>query len=784
MCEYANPNPSAVTAERQGLAAEEPPPASASQTAQLVIDAVPNGILVVDHSGVITLANTTALKMFGYERQELVGQAVEVLLPESARTVHPSYRPIFFANPHARPMGAGRELFAVRKNGSEFPVEIGLNPIELHGETSVVCSIADITERKRTEQKVTQVAQMKSEFLANMSHEIRTPMNVLIGMSGLLLETELTPDQADYAETIRKGAEALLAVVNGVLDFSRLESGELEADPEDFSIDAVAEDAVEFLGEQAARKGLQLTCFVNSDVPAWVRGDRGRLRQILTNLVGNAIKFTENGEVSLRVTLIDQTADQYVARFEVSDTGIGIAPEVQGRLFQAFTQADPTTTRKHGGSGLGLAISRKLAQMMGGSIGVESQLGRGSTFRLELPYGQPLSAPRPEPVPDLAGVRALVVDDVESNLTIVTQHLEAWAMSPEIARDGMEAISKLREASQNGTPYGLAIIDCGMPGLSGVDIARLMGADPRIASTPLIMLTSYDDRSDLRAARDAGIHWFLTKPVRKQLLRRMIVRALEHQAAPSGTPPEPARQRARAVLPPATAPHVKARLLLVEDNEDNRRLAVRLLEKHGYTADIATDGAEAVRQFAQHRYSAILMDCQMPTMDGFQATGAIRRFEEHTRTRVPIIAMTAHAFVEDREACLAAGMSDYLPKPIIEGHFISTIDKWVRMSAAAFNERGPIRVRAKPGIESLVPAYLTNRYDDLHELIAAIDRADHAAARTIGHGMKGSGAAYGFAPIGEIGRNIERCAARRDSNGIKDQITSLQDYLNRLEVSY
>jgi PAS domain S-box-containing protein len=402
--------------------------------------------LVVNRAGFITLANIPALKMFGYDRTELVGQSVEVLLPESARRAHPGLRPVFFADPHARAMGVGRDLFAMRRDGTDFPVEIGLNPMEMHGETSVVCSIVDISERKHGEQKVLQVAQMKSEFLANMSHEIRTPMNVLIGMSGLLLETELTPEQADYAETIRKGAESLLAVVNGVLDFSKLESGKLEPDPEDFSLDSVAEDTVEFLAQQAAAKGLHLTCFVDSHVPSWVLGDRGRLRQILTNLIGNAIKFTDSGEVSLHVSLLEEKGAQWLVRFEVRDTGIGISPEVQSRLFQAFTQADQTTTRKHGGSGLGLAISRKLAEMMGGRIGVDSELGRGSRFWLELPYNPPRAA-RPhetDRATDLAGVRALIVDDVESNLTIVSQYMKSWPCRQAGPTDWWSSIAECR----------------------------------------------------------------------------------------------------------------------------------------------------------------------------------------------------------------------------------------------------------------------------------------------------------------------------------------------------
>jgi PAS domain S-box-containing protein len=875
-------------------------------------DALPNGIVVVDRAGVIKIVNGIAARLFGYESAELVGQAVERLLPQALDE--------FFANPQAQWMGISRDLLGIRKDRSEFPVEIRLNPLEMDGATAVLCSIADITERKKAEadltayaerlavatraagvgvwecdvsEKVTlwddqmfrlygttpdrssgsyeswlagvhpddrvradkevqlalrgekdldtefrviwsdgsvhhihaqgvlkreavgqptrligtnwdvteskraearllQIAQMKSEFLANMSHEIRTPMNVLIGMSGLLLDTGLTEEQADYAQTIRKGAESLLGIINGVLDFSKLEAGKLEPDPEDFSIDAVAEDTVEFFSQLALHRGLDLTCFVSPEVPPWARGDKGRLRQILTNLIGNALKFTERGEVSLHVDLAAKNEGGSVIRFEVRDTGIGMSPEVQKQLFQAFTQADGSTTRKYGGSGLGLAISKGLAEMMGGSISVSSEIGRGSKFCLELPFEEANTAKPAEndsSSPDLAGIRVLVVDDVELNRRIAQQYLESWGMRPDSAENGLQALGKIRAAVTSKQPYGLVLLDCGMPGFGGIDVARIVAADAKISATPLIMLTSYDDRNEMKAAKSAGVETFLTKPVRKQILRRAIVKTLLNKtpgAAGSGEKTRPAAKAVRF--------NRGIRLLLVEDNQDNLKLAVRLLEKHGFLCDTACNGLEAVADCAQQSYGVVLMDCQMPLMDGFEATGAVRRQEQNRARRTPIIAMTAHALAEDRERCLAAGMDDYISKPINEGILVETIQRWlipakvvsaIREEPSKASSPGErIQVSAKAGLKDLIPRYLANRKGDLAALAEAVKKGDLPKAMSIGHGMKGSGGGYGFPRITEIGQSIERYAAAHDGEGIYRQMCELEDYLSRLDVIY
>ena len=658
---------------------------AASQRSQLVIESVPSGILVVDGAGTITLVNAQAEKMFGFQREELTGQSVEILLPESMRKAHKCQVSKYFDHSQARAMDERKGMVAVRKDGSEFPVEVGLNPIRSSGEISVLCSIVDITERERAEHKIAEGARLKSEFLANMSHEIRTPMNVLVGMSGLLLETELTLDQRDQAETIRKGAESLLVVINDSLDFSKIEAGKLEIDPADFAVVTAVEDATSFLAQQSDRKGLELTCFVAPNVPLYLYGDGGRVRQVLTNLVANAIKFTEQGEVNLRVMVAGQSANITTIRFEVHDTGIGILPEVQSRLFQAFTQADGSTTRRYGGTGLGLAISKRLVEMMGGTIGIESEFGKGSTFRFQIPFGraQEVRAAGTDSAASFAGVRVLVVDDNETNRTILEQQLESWDMKPEFATNALQAVTMIRESVVLGRPLGLVVLDYGMPGMNGIDVVRIIRADSNTSATPMIMLTSYSERREAEAARDIGIGVYLMKPVRRHQLYRAIATVLQKPA------------EAVENSPPADAPAVLkgAKLLLVEDNIDNQKLMTRLLRKHGYECDIASNGNQALAISSKCDYPMVLMDCQMPEMDGFQATAAIREREGSSR-HTPIVAMTAHALPGDRERCLRAGMDDYISKPVCEGLLLRAIERWAPIADRA-DPRSRARRRSK-----------------------------------------------------------------------------------------
>ena len=825
---------------------------NAMAVTQGILDTAVDAIITIDERGTIESFNHAAERIFGYHCEEVLGQNVKMLMPSPYSESHDRYLSQYLETGERKIIGAGREIIALRKDGTIFPIDLSVSEVQLGGHRVFTGMIRDITERKtgerqlgkmyrqaeKTNQELRQArdqaleaVRMKSEFLAMMSHEIRTPMNGVLGMTGILLESELTKDQRECAETVKHSANALLTIINDILDFSKIESGKLEIEVIDFNLRTAIEDVLDLIGSKAEEKGLELVGLVYASLPTAVRGDPGRFRQILLNLVGNAIKFTEQGEVVIQVLPERESTEEVYLRVEVTDTGIGITEEEQRRLFQPFCQADGSTTRKYGGTGLGLAICKQLVELMGGTIGVYSKPGYGSSFwftvRLEKQPEQPDTAT--EPNTNLEGLRICVVDANDTNRLLFHDYATSWGMICEGTENGEGALKVLKQMVAAGTPCDLLLLDMHTLGSEALDLAKRIKEDPSLTHVKLVLVTTMGRRGDAKTAQKAGIAAYLTKPIHHDQLRdclSLVMRGGDASDAPLIT---------KYTLREAQQ-HREGRLLVADDNIVNQKVAVRMLEKLGYRVDVVANGCEAVEAVSRIAYDAVLMDCQMPEMDGYEATREIRKREaengedhntfavsektlhaSRNTLPVPIIAMTANAMKGDREKCLEAGMDDFVSKPVRVESLEAVLANWISKKEGALLLEGSNGTKANDerhtqnkehpmNEDTLAPALDVDTLEGLKELgdgdpsflveviqqflqdapghVEAIRQAaaegNADSLMKAAHAFKGSCRNMGALPLGEICYTLEQKGRDGHAINLEDLVANLQTEQTRV----
>ncbi|WP_367872086.1 response regulator [Luteolibacter sp. Populi] len=761
---------------------------------QFSVDNAPEAMFWAAPDSRLVYANAATCKTLGYSTRELQELSVSDIVPEIGGDAWPAFWESLQAARH--------RTFEARhraKDGSEIPIEFTAALFTFDGKELLCASARDITIRKHILAELSaardaalESVRMKGRFLANMSHEIRTPMNGVIGMAELLLHTNLDRDQRDYVDTVRTSADSLLNLINDILDSSKIESGMLNFELLEFDLGDVVEGTLDIVGGVARNKGLELAVHIHEGVPCHLRGDAGRLRQVLMNILGNAVKFTARGEVALMVTLLEETETAARLRFEVRDTGIGIAEELRQRIFEPFVQADGSETRKYGGTGLGLSICRQIVEAQGGEIGVDSEPGQSSTFWFNLAFSKHAAPPRqlPRSLDCPPNLRVLVVDDNATNLKILQLQLSNLQMRPCGVASGDEALGLLRRESSGADPFSLAIVDMQMPGMDGLTLARLIKSEPAIAPTRLIILSSLGDHFADRELAAAGVEGHLVKPIKQARLHEalcaLFYRPLPQVRTEEVAAPEPAREKPGPALP--------LRILLAEDNPVNQKVALLQLRNLGYEADLAGDGAEALEMLGRIPYDVILMDCQMPVMDGFAATREIRRSYPHP---VRIIAMTANAMQGDRERCLEAGMDAFLSKPVRAADLGRALQECKPPGTSA-SPSPPADLSSAPAapvnlerllevtghdtemFRQIVHDYLEQAEEILCSMVLAIEGRSADGIRDLAHKLCGSSNSCGMEAIVPPLRRLEQLGKAAQFDAVQESYQDAVRQLNRI----
>lgn len=759
---------------------------------EAVVENSPVAIVTLDNEYRIASCNSGFEALYGYTRDEVIGHKLDdLLVPKQHKEEAIAYtRQIIQHGSKVHAFGQRQ-----RKDGSLVEVEIFGVPVMIAGKAHGALAIYhDITELVRARKEAEAADHAKSEFLANMSHEIRTPMNGIIGMIELALGTNLTTEQRDYLQIASESADALLSLLNDILDFAKIESQKLELDIIDFDMRSMVEGVVYSLAPRAHSKNIEIACLIHHDVPSLLKGDPGRLRQVLVNLVGNAIKFTEKGEIIVQVKTVSQNDTQARLKFSVTDTGIGVPLDRQAAIFDRFVQVDSSTTRRYGGSGLGLAICKQLVELMGGQIGVESSPGEGSTFwfSVNLEKQKKVRERQPTMPVELTGLKVLVVDDNQTNRMILTEILRQFGCRSEEAQNGVEALQMLQSSSTEDDPYRLVLLDMQMPVMDGITTLEKIKLLPQTGNVPVIILTSMGQRGDAASLEGLGCAAYLLKPVRQVQLYEAILAVLRREI--STQPVSPQKIITRHTI--SEQKHQEARLLLAEDNWVNQKMAVALLQKAGYSVDVVENGLLALEALRTKAYSLVLMDVQMPEMDGLEATRHIRE-EEKTASmpHTPIIAMTAHAMKGDRERCLQAGMDDYITKPLEPKSLFEVIEKWLSKSETRIDqlalpkEKGKTYMGKTPPIKieevmprfgddraffkELLGEFITELPERLQHLRLTLEKKDSQEIAHLAHSLKGVAAGFSAEELHRLAYDLEmsgRSGVLSEANKLIDQM--------------